>query len=141
MEARERCLEQQRKKMLESHCREENQRRAPVRNLVADAEKRIADHEKRAPRRVPAFGASNDKYVIIYKLVNEGYNDEYVSDDYSFYHPKPEHLKTHDKRWPSLSELKKRGMKQRRREYGGRNKNKEREPEDKCMKTVDGAHR
>ena len=54
MEAKEQCLEQWWIGRLDSHCREERRRGAPVRDLVVDAKKRIAAHEKRASRREPA---------------------------------------------------------------------------------------
>ena len=49
MKARERCLEQRWKKMLDRQCMEEKRRGALVCNLVVDAEKRIAAHENVLP--------------------------------------------------------------------------------------------
>ena len=63
------CFDQRWIRRLDSHCMEERQRGAPVRDLVADAKRRIAAYEKRAPRRVPAFKSLSNKYVPIYKLV------------------------------------------------------------------------
>ena len=100
MEAKEKCLEQWWIGRLDSHCREKRLQGVLICDLVADAEKRIAVHEKRAYRRVPAFWATNNKYVPTYKykLVWEGYKQqEYVTNDYAsfgFGLGKPDHLKT-----------------------------------------------
>ena len=95
-------------------------------------------------QEVSAFKASNNKHVPRYKLVHEGYKDEYVTTDYTFYYPKPEHLKTCNKRWPSLQKLKRKGTERRHREYDkrcGGNKDKKHDLKDKLIRTVDGDHK
>ena len=78
--------------MLDEHCREEKRRGAAVRNYIADAEKRIAAHVRRAPNRLPVLGEMYDGRVPNYKLVSEGYTDEYVRNDFQLHYLKPEHL-------------------------------------------------
>ena len=90
------------------------------------------------------MGASHDGHVPKYELVNEGYNDKYVTNDYTVYYPKPEHLKSHDGRWASLSEIERKGMERHHREYGkrcGGNEDKKRDPEDQWTKVVDRDHK
>ena len=90
------------------------------------------------------LGASYDGHVPKYKLVNEAYTDEYVTNDYTVYYLKPEHLMTHDKRCASLLEIKKKGMERRHREYDkrcGGNKDKKHDLKDQWIKVVDREHK
>ena len=88
-------------------------KRGSCTRLHCGCKKRIAAHVKLAPRRVPAFRASNNRHIPRYKLVHEGSKDKYVANDYTFDYPKPEHLKRHDERWASPPEIESKGMERR----------------------------
>ena len=101
-EARERYLGQQWIKVLDRECREARRRGEANRDLVVDAENRIAAHNKRVHKREPVLGAMYEEHVSKYKLVLKGYDKEYVTADNELPYGKLQHLMTHDERWASL---------------------------------------
>ena len=75
--------------MLDEECREAMRRGEVYHNLVADAGSRINAHNRRAPKREPAWGAIYEGHVPKYKLVCEGYIDKYVAHDWELSYGKP----------------------------------------------------